>query len=161
MKRDDEDDYMMDGESHAPHTAPSRPVSFLPHQEPPKPAIAPAPSLQELERIHGVKKPLDADSAVNATETQDQPAAVPSAIIDPMKSQRPNFQKLYDVYDSASLLHFSSLGKPWSWSYAEAQSSRADAHPLFYEQYREWRTAAIELCPSGVIEIRLYVIMLR
>ncbi|KAF2151656.1 glycosyltransferase family 8 protein [Myriangium duriaei CBS 260.36] len=77
----------------------------------------------------------------------------PTAHTKPMgpKDQRPRYKELYHLYDTAAVLHFFALGKPWTWTYEASQKNRADAHPLFYEQFKEWRTAALELCPPGVL----------
>lgn len=82
---------------------------------------------------------------------QEQPGKEPIKKFIP-KPQRPSFQELYNVYDSAYVLHFFALGKPWTWSYETTQSNREDAHPLFYEQFKEWRSAALRVCPPGVID---------
>lgn len=55
---------------------------------------------------------------------------------------------LYHVYEQASVLHFSALGKPWSFSFEQVHQERPEAHPLFAEQFLTWRTAAAESCPG-------------
>lgn len=43
-----------------------------------------------------------------------------------------------------SLVHFSALGKPWSYSLKEVRRLRPNAHPIFYELWEEWRRASAE-----------------
>jgi hypothetical protein len=49
-----------------------------------------------------------------------------------------------DVY----VLHFTALGKPWSFNVRTVHLLRPQAHPLFAQQFLVWRTAAKHVCPS-------------
>lgn len=49
-----------------------------------------------------------------------------------------------DVY----VLHFTALGKPWSFTVKNVRKLRPEAHPLFAEQFFLWRTAAKHVCPA-------------
>ncbi|KAK5273380.1 hypothetical protein LTR40_013819, partial [Exophiala xenobiotica] len=55
------------------------------------------------------------------------------ALVDPLTSIFNN-----DVY----VLHFTALGKPWSFTVQGVHRMRPDAHPLFAEQFLLWRRAA-------------------
>jgi hypothetical protein len=44
------------------------------------------------------------------------------------------------AYANVSVAHFTSLGKPWTYSTADAKRLRPNAHPLFYELWDKWRT---------------------
>lgn len=45
------------------------------------------------------------------------------------------------TYAKTSLVHFTALGKPWSYTPARVHALRADAHPLFFEMWERWWTA--------------------
>lgn len=55
---------------------------------------------------------------------------------------------LYQVVADVKVLHFTAVGKPWSFSDSEIGSIRPEAHPLLAEQFRTWRNAARETCPG-------------
>nr|KAK5446121.1 hypothetical protein LTR18_004040 [Exophiala xenobiotica] len=61
------------------------------------------------------------------------------ALVDPLTSIFHN-----DVY----VLHFTALGKPWSFTVQSVHRMRPDAHPLFAEQFLLWRRAAKYVCPA-------------
>jgi hypothetical protein len=61
------------------------------------------------------------------------------ALVDPLTSIFHN-----DVY----VLHFTALGKPWSFTVQGVHRMRPDAHPLFAEQFLLWRRAAKYVCPA-------------
>lgn len=48
-----------------------------------------------------------------------------------------------DVY----ILHFTALGKPWTYTIEGANKLRPQAHPLFTQQFLLWRLAAKQICP--------------
>lgn len=54
---------------------------------------------------------------------------------------------LYALYEQADVLHFTALGKPWTFMAEEVARQRPDAHPLFREQFATWRRTAEMLCP--------------
>ena len=53
---------------------------------------------------------------------------------------------LYKVYADVKILHFTALGKPWSWPANTINAERPLAHELFKEQFRTWQDAAARLC---------------
>lgn len=55
---------------------------------------------------------------------------------------------LEDVYREVKVLHFTALGKPWTWPVDKVIEKRSDAHPLLAVQFGEWRQAAKDLCPG-------------
>jgi hypothetical protein len=61
------------------------------------------------------------------------------ALVDPLTSIFHN-----DVY----VLHFTALGKPWSFTVKGVRRMRPDAHPMFAEQFLLWRRAAKYVCPA-------------
>ncbi|KAJ9636327.1 hypothetical protein H2199_008002 [Coniosporium tulheliwenetii] len=68
---------------------------------------------------------------------------------------------LQSLTTATHVLHFFALGKPWSYSLADVKAARPYAHPAFVEQWRTWRTAAREVCPTwsvkGVERVRVEV----
>jgi len=67
-------------------------------------------------------------------------ASVPydPVVIDPLTSI---FNE--DVY----ILHFTALGKPWSYTVEGVMRQRPKAHPLFAQQFLLWHVAARHVCP--------------
>ncbi|KAF4552673.1 Hypothetical protein D9617_9g024620 [Elsinoe fawcettii] len=69
----------------------------------------------------------------------------------PTKEERPLYKELHQLYPEAAVLHFFALGKPWQWNLQSVVATRPNAHPVFYQQFKEWRTAAMQSCPYGLI----------
>lgn len=56
--------------------------------------------------------------------------------------ERPSiFEDLTQACSQVSVVHFSSLGKPWGHSAAAARALKPRAHPFFFELWERWRTA--------------------
>lgn len=55
---------------------------------------------------------------------------------------------LYEVVSDVKVLHFTAVGKPWSYRAADVKSTKPNAHPLLAEHFRTWRNAAREMCPN-------------
>lgn len=55
------------------------------------------------------------------------------------------FGDLDATYAGASVVHFSALGKPWSYSLKRVKRMRPRAHPVFYELWETWRRTRDEL----------------
>lgn len=55
---------------------------------------------------------------------------------------------LEEAYGEVKVLHFTALGKPWTWPVDKVIESKPDANPLLAVQFREWRQAAKEVCPG-------------
>ena len=62
------------------------------------------------------------------------------------------FADLDDTYAKASVVHFSALGKPWSYSTSRVRRLRPHAHPAFYELWENWRRARDEISGAGCLE---------
>ena len=46
------------------------------------------------------------------------------------------------------VVHFTALGKPWSFTVGDVRFKRPDAHWVFAQMFGEWRDAARTLCPE-------------
>lgn len=56
--------------------------------------------------------------------------------------ERPNyFPDPIAAYSTASVVHFTALGKPWTCSPAEARALRPNAYPAFYDLWERWHAA--------------------
>ncbi|KEF50987.1 uncharacterized protein A1O9_12964 [Exophiala aquamarina CBS 119918] len=49
--------------------------------------------------------------------------------------------------ENVYILHFTALGKPWSYTVEGVMRQRPKAHPLFAQQFLLWRVAARHVCP--------------
>jgi hypothetical protein len=58
-------------------------------------------------------------------------------------------QPLNQLYRSSYVLHFTAIGKPWSWTLEELHYQYPSAHPALYDQFDTWRTQALQVCPLG------------
>jgi hypothetical protein len=57
------------------------------------------------------------------------------------EANRPGyFPDPVEAYASVSVVHFTALGKPWTYTTAEARKLRPNAHPAFYDLWDKWRT---------------------
>ena len=56
------------------------------------------------------------------------------------------YDALYKIYADVKILHFTALGKPWSWPANIIDDQKPLAHELFKEQFRTWQDAAEKLC---------------
>ena len=86
--------------------------------------------------------PFDAEDQIELKFQYSTPA---------QKQQLPLFKALYDLASAVSVLHFSGLGKPWTYTVAQVAEERPGSHPLFVEQFRIWRETALRVCPAGVL----------
>lgn len=60
--------------------------------------------------------------------------------------ERPGyFGDFDDTYSRVSVVHFSALGKPWSYSLKQVRRLRPRAHPIFYELWEMWRKTRDEI----------------
>ncbi|KAK7732301.1 hypothetical protein SLS53_008592 [Cytospora paraplurivora] len=58
------------------------------------------------------------------------------------------FRQLRQLQEYASVIHFTALGKPWSYTEQEVIDERPEAHPLFSKQFGMWRDIAGQVCPE-------------
>lgn len=59
------------------------------------------------------------------------------------------FGDFVDTYSKASIVHFTALGKPWSYSLDSVRRLRPNAHPVFYEMWETWRNTRDEIFVRG------------
>lgn len=53
---------------------------------------------------------------------------------------------LHEIYAAVKVLHFTALGKPWSWHIGDVEEARPFAHDLFKLQFESWQNASWRLC---------------
>lgn len=61
-----------------------------------------------------------------------------------------------DSYARVKLVHFSALGKPWSYSPAEARRLRPSAHRCFFDCWDQWWALRDEIVASRPLVDRLF-----
>jgi hypothetical protein len=54
-------------------------------------------------------------------------------------NQRGLFPDPVEAYDSVAVVHFTAVGKPWTYSTDEVRRLRPNAHPIFYDLWDKWR----------------------
>lgn len=65
----------------------------------------------------------------------------------------PNLDEvLRELFSRVHIVHFTAVGKPWMYDVARLMEMRPWAHPILVEQWASWRTSALQLCPSGIID---------
>jgi hypothetical protein len=57
------------------------------------------------------------------------------------KRRQGHFADPLDALARVSVVHFTALGKPWSYPAHEVRRLRPNAHPAFYELWERWRRA--------------------
>ena len=66
---------------------------------------------------------------------------------DQLKKRREIYNAvLYEIYQTVKVLHFTALGKPWSWHVGDVEEARPFAHDLFKVQFETWQNASWRLC---------------
>lgn len=66
---------------------------------------------------------------------------------DQLKKRREVYDAvLYEIYAAVKVLHFTALGKPWSWHIGDVEEARPFAHDLFKVQFETWQNASWRLC---------------
>lgn len=84
--------------------------------------------------------------------------SLPDPIMQPFKPvspsprfplQHPLALELERLQDTAAVIHFSAVGKPWTFEANGVEQMKPDAHPLLAEQFKVWRDTAEEVCPGG------------
>ena len=56
--------------------------------------------------------------------------------------------ELERLQDTAAVIHFSAVGKPWMYRPEDVLRIKSDAHPLLSEQFQVWRDIAEMVCPA-------------
>lgn len=86
--------------------------------------------------------PLDSDYSAKSMGLAMRPAVA-------LPANHSLTMELNHLYESAAVLHFYALGKPWTVSADRVAEERPGAHPLMAEQFDTWRRTASEVCPQG------------
>ncbi|KAF2725708.1 nucleotide-diphospho-sugar transferase, partial [Polychaeton citri CBS 116435] len=74
--------------------------------------------------------------------------AEPVAAVPRFPSSHPITSELSNLHAAVKVLHFSAVGKPWTYTPEQVRQLRPDAHPLLAEQFATWRAIAEEVCPG-------------
>ncbi|KAH6867684.1 nucleotide-diphospho-sugar transferase, partial [Thelonectria olida] len=80
------------------------------------------------------------------------PRVIASNSASPVRSQPASDQNLEDLYIQAYVIHFTAVGKPWTYDIWSVNESRPHAHQLLLRQWERWRILALAVCPTGVID---------
>ncbi|KAH6957649.1 alphaN-acetylglucosamine transferase [Ilyonectria sp. MPI-CAGE-AT-0026] len=59
---------------------------------------------------------------------------------------------LYSLYLQAHVIHFTAVGKPWTYDMDTVQRMKPYAHDLLLKQWERWRSVALVTCPTGVLD---------
>ncbi|GAO19015.1 hypothetical protein UVI_02036340 [Ustilaginoidea virens] len=70
----------------------------------------------------------------------------------PRPQGRASDQDLQDLYNQTAVLHFTAAGKPWMYDTQQLRQMKPDAHPLLADQWVRWRSLAMQVCPSEIID---------
>ncbi|KAF7555101.1 hypothetical protein G7Z17_g2447 [Cylindrodendrum hubeiense] len=81
-----------------------------------------------------------------------EPRATASNVAAPVASQAASDQDMEDLLAQSYVLHFTAVGKPWTYDTWTVSELKPDVHQLLLRQWEEWRLIAMEVCPSGVID---------
>ena len=60
--------------------------------------------------------------------------------------------ELHALHDQVAIVHFTAVGKPWTFDTAELRKRRPNVHPLLVQQWRIWRSLALQECPAGIVK---------
>lgn len=113
------------------------------HQQPPpsslsEPFQAPTQTTSETNPEPKVQRrsPITEDEAKKLAYEEDQ-----------LKKRREVYNTvLYEIYAAVKVLHFTALGKPWSWHIGDVEEAKPFAHDLFRVQFETWQNASRRLC---------------
>lgn len=61
----------------------------------------------------------------------------------------PITKELFRLHDTAAVVHFSAIGKPWAITAGAVAMLRPDAHPMLGQLIADWRAIAAGVCPAG------------
>ncbi|KAG6186743.1 hypothetical protein E4U36_000437 [Claviceps purpurea] len=59
--------------------------------------------------------------------------------------------EMHALHNQAAIVHFTAVGKPWSLATEDLRKRKPDAHPLLAQQWRTWRSLAMQECPAGTM----------
>ncbi|KAG5983222.1 hypothetical protein E4U55_000512 [Claviceps digitariae] len=60
--------------------------------------------------------------------------------------------EMHALQDQVAILHFTAVDKPWMHDTAGLRLKQPNAHPIFVQQWRTWRSLAMQECPAGTVE---------
>jgi hypothetical protein len=84
---------------------------------------------------------MDIVNRTFADEIQTLPPATFCLNSEWEEARRPGFfADPVEACSSVSVVHFTALGKPWTYTTSEARRRRPNAHPQFYDLWDKWRT---------------------
>ena len=85
-------------------------------------------------------------------EEDEKPKPVPPSPSPRFPDSHSISKQLYQLQESAPIIHFSALGKPWMLPRMAVTVARPDAHPLLAQQFEMWRETAAMVCPDGILQ---------
>ena len=91
------------------------------------------------ERVHPKPNKSEAEKAIEDSIERQRLRERGARLKEPL-------QNLYG--NDVKVLHFTAMGKPWSYNQTTILKERPDAHPLFAEQFKLWSTTAKSICPG-------------
>lgn len=59
---------------------------------------------------------------------------------------------LYNLYLESYVIHFTAIGKPWSYDLASIKEKKPYAHKALVQQWERWRSIALVACPVGTLD---------
>lgn len=65
------------------------------------------------------------------------------------------------AYAKVSVVHFSALGKPWSYSPEKVRRLRPNAHPVFYHLWETWWQTREEIFRESPLRVRINLVVLK
>ncbi|MCJ1348381.1 hypothetical protein MMC31_006612 [Peltigera leucophlebia] len=113
------------------------------HQQPPstslgQPSQAPTQSINEENPKPKIQRrsPNEDEEAKKLAYEEDQ-----------LRKRREVYNALlHEIYAAVKVLHFTALGKPWSWHIGDVVEAKPLAHDLFKVQFETWQKASQTLC---------------
>lgn len=113
------------------------------HQQPPSTPLG-QPSQASTQTTNEMKSKPKIQRRSPAT---DEEAKVRAYEEDQVRKRREVYNDvLHEVYAAVKVLHFTALGKPWSWHIGDVVEAKPFAHDLFKMQFEAWQNASRRLC---------------
>lgn len=131
-----------DNPGHPPEETPTHPSQQKTQQSPSnslsQPSQAPTQPTHETNPEPKVQRrsPITEEEAKKRAYEEDQ-----------LRKRREVYDAvLYEIYAAVKVLHFTALGKPWSWHSGDVEEAKPFAHDLFKVQFETWQNASLRLC---------------
>lgn len=99
-----------------------------------------------VEKFRKLRRPLE--GAAHPREGSQLSAAAAEAHMSHSEDSD-IYKQLVGLYEYTAIVHFTALGKPWTYRAEEVVQHRQDAHPAFALQFSHWRSVAEQMCPEG------------